>query len=143
MGACVGNALALSEQDRVLPVVPMFHANAWGLPYACLLSGAALVMPDRDLQPATLVRLIGDERVTVAGGVPTIWAGVLSHMRVEGGDLSSLRLVIAGGSAGPHPLQARYETELGVRLLQARGLTQTSPRARVANPPPRGSNGEA
>ena len=78
MGACLGNAFALSERDRVLPVVPMFHANAWGLAYACLLSGAALVMPDRDLQPATLVRLIGDERVTVAGGVPTIWAGVLA-----------------------------------------------------------------
>ena len=77
MGACLGNAFALSERDRVLPVVPMFHANAWGLAYACLLSGAALIMPDRDLQPATLVRLIGDEHVTVAGGVPTIWAGVL------------------------------------------------------------------
>ena len=79
----------------------MFHANAWGLAYAGLLSGAALIMPDRYMQPAALVRLIGDERVTVAGGVPTIWAGVLAHMRTEGGDLSSLRLVIAGGSAVP------------------------------------------
>ena len=136
MGACLGNAFALSERDRVLPVVPMFHANAWGLAYACLLSGAALIMPDRDLQPATLVRLIGDEHVTVAGGVPTIWAGVLSHMRAEGGDLSSLRLVIAGGSAVPHAMQVRYETELGVRLLQAWGMTETSPLASVANPPP-------
>ena len=136
MGACLGNAFALSERDRVLPVVPMFHANAWGLAYAGLLSGAALIMPDRDLQPATLVRLIGDERVTVAGGVPTIWAGVLAHMRAEGGDLSSLRLVIAGGSAVPHAMQVRYETELGVRLLQAWGMTETSPLASVANPPP-------
>jgi fatty-acyl-CoA synthase len=136
MGACLGNAFGLSEQDRVLPVVPMFHANAWGLAYACLLSGAALIMPDRDLQPATLVRLIGDERVTVAGGVPTIWAGVLSHMQTEGGDLSSLRTVIAGGSAVPHAMQVRYETELGVRLLQAWGMTETSPLASVANPPP-------
>src|SRR5271157_3978575 len=136
MGACLGNAFALSERDRVLPVVPMFHANAWGLAYASLLSGAALIMPDRDLQPATLVRLIGDERVTVAGGVPTIWAGVLAHMRAEGGDLSSLRLVIAGGSAVPHAMQVRFETELGVRLLQAWGMTETSPLASVANPPP-------
>src|SRR5208283_4390279 len=136
MGACLGNAFALSERDRVLPVVPMFHANAWGLAYACLLSGAALIMPDRDLQPATLVRLIGDEHVTVAGGVPTIWAGVLAHMRAEGGDLSPLRLVIAGGSAVPHAMQVRYETELGVRLLQAWGMTETSPLASVANPPP-------
>ena len=136
MGACLGNAFALSERDRVLPVVPMFHANAWGLAYASLLSGAALILPDRHMQPATLVRLIGDERVTLAGGVPTIWAGVLAHMRDEGGDLSSLRLVIAGGSAVPHAMQVRFESELGVRLLQAWGMTETSPLGSVANPPP-------
>jgi len=136
MGACLGNAFALSERDRVLPVVPMFHANAWGLPYASLLSGAALVMPDRDLQAATLVRLIGDERVTLAGGVPTIWAGLLEHMRAQGGDLSSLRLVVCGGSAVPHAMQVRYETELGVHLLQAWGMTETSPLGSVAWPPP-------
>ena len=136
MGACLGNAFALSERDRVLPVVPMFHANAWGLAYAGLLSGAALILPDRHMLPATLVRLIGDERVTVAGGVPTIWAGVLAHMRAEGGDLSSLRLVIAGGSAVPHAMQVRFESELGVRLLQAWGMTETSPLGSVANPPP-------
>jgi len=136
LGACLGNAFALSERDRVLPVVPMFHANAWGLAYAGLLSGAALILPDRYLQPATLVRLIGDERVTLAGGVPTIWAGVLAHMRAEGGDLSSLRLVIAGGSAVPHAMQVRFESELGVRLLQAWGMTETSPLGSVANPPP-------
>src|SRR5262249_43120041 len=136
MGACLGNAFGLSERDRVLPVVPMFHANAWGLAYASLLSGSALILPDRFLQPAALVRLIGDERVTLAGGVPTIWAGVLAHMRAEGGDLSSLRLVVAGGSAVPHAMQVRYEQELGVRLLQAWGLTETSPLGSVANPPP-------
>jgi len=135
MGACLGNAFALSEQDRVLPVVPMFHANAWGLAYAGLLSGADLILPDQYLQPAALVRIIGEERVTIAGGVSTIWAGVLTHMRTEGGDLSSLRLVIAGGSAVPHALQVRYEQELGVRLLQAWGMTETSPIASVAHPP--------
>jgi len=136
MGACLGNAFGLSERDRVLPVVPMFHANAWGLAYAGLLSGAALVMPDKDLSPATLVRLIGDEKVTVAGGVPTIWAGVLAHMRAEGGDLSSVRVVLCGGSAVPHALQYNFENELGVRILQAWGMTETSPLASVANPPP-------
>src|SRR6185437_11921051 len=135
MGACLGNAFALSERDRVLPVVPMFHANAWGLAYACLLSGAALVMPDRDLSPATLVRLIGDEHVTVAGGVPTIWAGLLDYMRSTGGDLSSLRLVVAGGSAVPHSMMVRFEKELGVRILQAWGMTETSPLASVAHVP--------
>jgi fatty-acyl-CoA synthase len=141
MGACVGNAFALSERDRVLPVVPMFHANAWGLAYAGLLSGAALILPDQYLQPAALARLIGDERVTVAGGVPTIWAGVLTHIRSEGGDLSSLRLVIAGGSAVPHAMQVRYEEELGVRLLQAWGMTETSPLGSVAHAPV-GATGE-
>jgi fatty-acyl-CoA synthase len=135
MAACLGNAFAISERDRVLPVVPMFHANAWGLAYASLLSGAALILPDRYLQPPALVRLIGDEHVTLAGGVPTIWAGVLAHVRAEGGDLSSLRLVIAGGSAVPHSMQLRYESELGVRLLQAWGMTETSPLGSVANPP--------
>ncbi len=143
MGACLGNAFAVSERDRVLPVVPMFHANAWGLAYAALLSGADLIMPDRHLQPATLVRLIEDERVTVAGGVPTIWAGVLAHIRAEGGDLSSLRLVVCGGSAVPHALQASYESELSVRILQAWGMTETSPLASVANPPPGVSEEEA
>jgi len=135
MAACLGNAFAISERDRVLPVVPMFHANAWGLAYASLLSGAALILPDRYLQPAALVRLIGDERVTLAGGVPTIWGGGLGHVRAEGGDLSSLRLVIAGGSAVPHSMQLKYESELGVRLLQAWGMTETSPLGSVANPP--------
>jgi fatty-acyl-CoA synthase len=136
MGACLGNAFAISEQDRVLPVVPMFHANAWGLAYAGLLSGAALILPDQYLQPPALVRLIGGERVTVAGGVPTIWAGVLAHMQAEGGNLSSLRAVIAGGSAVPHAMQVRFESELGVRLVQAWGMTETSPLGSVANPPP-------
>ena len=136
MAACMGNVFALSERDRVLPVVPMFHANAWGLAYASLMSGAALVLPDRHMQPAVLVRLIGDERVTVAGGVPTIWAGVLAHLQGEGGDLSSLRLVAAGGSAVPHAMQARFESEHGVRMLQAWGMTETSPLGSVAHPPP-------
>jgi len=92
-------------------------------------------MPDRDLSPATLVRLIGDEHVTVAGGVPTIWAGLLDYMRSTGGDLSSLRLVVAGGSAVPHSMMVRFEKELGVRILQAWGMTETSPLASVAHVP--------
>jgi fatty-acyl-CoA synthase len=143
MGACLGNAFALSEQDRVLPVVPMFHANAWGLAYAGLLCGADLILPDQFLQPAALVEMMKQERVTVAGGVPTIWAGVLTHIREAGGDLSSLRLVVCGGSAVPHALQARYESELGVRILQAWGMTETSPLASVAHPPAGVSEEEA
>src|SRR5579875_776114 len=135
MGACMGNAFALSERDRVLPVVPMFHAMAWGLPYAAFMAGADLVMPDRFLQAEPLVRLVGAERPTIAGAVPTIWSDVLRHVRENGGDMSSLRLVPCGGSAVPHALQEAYESELGVRILQAWGMTETSPLASVAHAP--------
>jgi fatty-acyl-CoA synthase len=135
MGLCQGNVFALSEQDRVLPVVPMFHANAWGLPHAAVLTGADLIMPDRFLQPEPLVRLIEAERPTLAGAVPTIWTALLAHVRAHGGDLSSLRLVPCGGSAVPHALQEAYEKELGVRILQAWGMTETSPLGSVAHPP--------
>ena len=107
LGVSQGNTFGLSEQDRVLPVVPMFHANAWGLPYAAVLAGADLIMPDRFLQPEPLTRLIEAERPTLAGAVPTIWNGLLQHVRANGGDLSSLRLVPCGGSAVPHALQER------------------------------------
>jgi fatty-acyl-CoA synthase len=135
MAVCTGTVFALSEQDRVLPVVPMFHANAWGLPYAAVMAGASLVMPDRFLQPEPLVRLIEAERPTVAGAVPTIWNALLIHVRAAGGDLSSLRLVPCGGSAVPHALMEAYEKELGVRILQAWGMTETSPLGSVAHPP--------
>jgi fatty-acyl-CoA synthase len=135
MGVCLGNVFALSEQDKVLPVVPMFHANAWGLPYAAVLAGADLIMPDRFLQPEPLVRLIEAERPTLAGAVPTIWNMLLAHVRSHGGDLSSLRLVPCGGSAVPHALQEAYEKELGVRIVQAWGMTETSPLGSVAHPP--------
>ena len=135
MGVCLGNVFALSEQDKVLPVVPMFHANAWGLPYAAVMAGADLIMPDRFLQPEPLVRLIEAERPTLAGAVPTIWNMLLAHVRGHGGDLSSLRLVPCGGSAVPHALQEAYEKELGVRIVQAWGMTETSPLGSVAHPP--------
>ncbi|HEX4660469.1 MAG TPA: AMP-binding protein, partial [Streptosporangiaceae bacterium] len=135
MGVCLGNTFALSERDRVLPVVPMVHANAWGLPYAAVMAGADLIMPDRFMQPEPLVRLIEAERPTVAGAVPTIWNEVLRYVRAHGGDLSSLRLVPCGGSAVPHALQEAYESELGVRILQAWGMTETSPLASVAHAP--------
>jgi fatty-acyl-CoA synthase len=135
MAVCMGGVFGLSDRDRVLPVVPMFHANAWGLPYAAVLAGANLIMPDRFLQPEPLVNLIEEERPTVAGAVPTIWNGLLQHVRTRGGDLSSLRLVPCGGSAVPHSLQEAYEKELGVRILQAWGMTETSPLGSVAFPP--------
>jgi len=135
MGVCLGNTLGVCESDRVLPVVPMFHANAWGLPYAAVMSGADLIMPDRFLQPEPLVKLIETERPTLAGAVPTIWSGLLQHIRQHGGDISSLRLVACGGSAVPHTLMEAFEKELGVYILQAWGMTETSPIGSVARPP--------
>jgi fatty-acyl-CoA synthase len=135
MAACTGNAFALSAADRVLPVVPMFHANAWGLPYAALMAGASLVMPGRFLQAERLARLIEDERPTVSGAVPTIWNDLLRYAREHDADLSSLRLVVGGGSAVPESLMRSFE-ELGVHVVQAWGMTETSPLASVAHPPP-------
>ena len=135
MAVCLGNTFAVSERDRVLPVVPMFHANAWGLPYAAVMSGADLIMPDRFLQPAALAQLIEAERPTLAGAVPTIWNGLLQHVRAYGGDLSSLRIVPCGGSAVPRSLMEAFENELGVTIVQAWGMTETSPVGSVAHPP--------
>jgi fatty-acyl-CoA synthase len=135
MAVNTGTVFGMSERDRVLPVVPMFHANAWGLPYAAVMAGASLIMPDRYLQPEPLVKLIEAERPTVAGAVPTIWSALLQHVRANGGDLSSLRMVPCGGSAVPHALMEAYEKELGVTILQAWGMTETSPLGSVAHPP--------
>jgi fatty-acyl-CoA synthase len=132
---CLGNAFGLCEQDRVLPVVPMFHANAWGLGYAALLAGADLVMPDRFMQPSSLIRLIEAEKVTLGAGVPTIWAGALAALRASGGDLSSVTRLVCGGSALPEAIMRAYETEFGVRMIHAWGMTETSPLGSIANPP--------
>ncbi|MFC6086824.1 long-chain fatty acid--CoA ligase [Sphaerisporangium aureirubrum] len=132
MSVCTGNAMGLSAGDRVLPIVPMFHANAWGMPYAALMAGASLVMPDRYLQAEHLARIIAEERPTSSGAVPTIWGDLLRHARQHGSDLSSLRLVPCGGSAVPESLMRGFE-ELGVHIVQAWGMTETSPLATVAH----------
>jgi fatty-acyl-CoA synthase len=134
LGPCLGNTFGFCERDRVLPIVPMFHVNSWGFPFSAVLCGATTIMPDRHMQPDAMVSLIEAERPTVAAGVPTIWQGVLEHVRAQGGDLSSLRLIIAGGSAVPHSLMKAYD-DLGATLVQAWGMTETSPLGSVANPP--------
>jgi fatty-acyl-CoA synthase len=134
MAACTGSAFALSSADRVLPIVPMFHANAWGLPYAALMAGASLVMPDRFLQAEPLIRIIEDERPTLSGAVPTIWNDVLRYAQEHESDLSSLRLVPCGGSAVPESLIRAFD-KLGVHIVQAWGMTETSPLASVAHAP--------
>jgi fatty-acyl-CoA synthase len=135
MAVAMGDGMGLTPYDRVLPIVPMFHANAWGLPYAALMVGAGLVMPDRWLQPAPLVRVIQDEQVTMSGAVPTIWNDILGYADEHDSDLSSIRLVPCGGSAVPKSLQQALLDRHGVRVIQAWGMTETSPVASVAWPP--------
>jgi fatty-acyl-CoA synthase len=134
LAVCTGNALGLSSADKVLPIVPMFHANAWGLPYAALMAGASLIMPGRFLQAEPITWMIENERVTLAGAVPTIWNDLLRHVRANGADLSSLRIVPCGGSAVPESLMRGFD-DLGVRIVQAWGMTETSPLATVAHAP--------
>jgi fatty-acyl-CoA synthase len=144
LSPCLANSFGLSEYDRVMPVVPMFHANAWGLAHAAPLAGATLVMPDRHMQPASLAKLIQREKVTLSAGVPTIWAGMLAVLRSGEvpGALSSVTRLVCGGSALPEAIMRAYETELGVRMIHAWGMTETSPLGSVANPPA-GVTGEA
>jgi fatty-acyl-CoA synthase len=137
VGVNAAGAVGLTDRDRVLPIVPMFHANAWGLPYAAWLSGADFVMPDRFLQAEPLGRLIEAERPTVAGAVPTIWSDLLRHAETVPVDLSSFRLVVCGGSAVPRSLMERFEERHGMRIIQGWGMTETSPLAALAHPPRR------
>jgi fatty-acyl-CoA synthase len=131
MGAMMVDSLGACESDVILPVVPMFHANAWGLAHAAVATGASLVMPGPDLSGPAVAKLIVDEKVTVAAGVPTIWMAVLPEL--EGKDTSALRSIPCGGSAVPKSLSEGYRKQLGLPLLQAWGMTETSPIASVCH----------
>ena len=124
--------LGLTETDVVLPVVPQFHAMAWGLPYACTLAGAEVVMPGPNLQPAALAELIDTCRVTVAAGVPSIWNGLYHHLKTTPRDLSCMRALVVGGSAMPRALIEGYERDFGVNVVHAWGMTELSPLGSVS-----------
>jgi fatty-acyl-CoA synthase len=136
MSVCTANNNSLGADDRTMPIVPMFHANAWGTPYAAFMSGADLVMPDRHLQAEPLVGLIEAEQVTISAAVPTIWNDILQFLRANPGrDLSSVRAVMCGGSAVPRALIAAFDMEFGITIIQGWGMTETSPVAALAKPP--------
>ncbi len=130
LGVLQADSVGVCERDTVMPVVPMFHANAWGLAHAGVASGASLVLPGPRMTPPALADLIVEERVTVAAGVPTIWMGVLPEL--EGRDTSALRTIPCGGSAVPKALSEAYRAQTGLPILQAWGMTETSPVASVA-----------
>jgi fatty-acyl-CoA synthase len=127
-GMCIGPG------DSVLPQVPMFHANAWGMPHAAVAVGAKLVLYGGQLEPKPFVDLISEERVTVAAGVPTVWVSVAEELARRKVPPGQLRHIVCGGSQPPLPLIEHYTHELGIPLVQAWGMTETSPLAAVAWP---------
>jgi fatty-acyl-CoA synthase len=130
----------LRERDVALPIVPMFHANAWGLPYAAAMAGSKLVLPGPKMDPASLAKLIAEEQVTFAAAVPTIWQGI--GQLDPAPDLSSLERIIGGGSAVPESLMRLYDERFGVPIIQAWGMTETSPMASVCRVPSDGPTGD-
>jgi len=123
----LANAMALTESDVVLPVVPQFHAMAWGLPYSAAMVGAELVLPGPHLKPQPLAEMIADENVTIAAGVPTIWNGLYHELVNNPRDLSSMRALLVGGAAMPRSLIEAFEKDLNISVLHAWGMTETSP----------------
>ncbi len=123
----------LRERDTVLPIVPMFHANAWGMPYAATMAGSKLVLPGPKMDPADLAKLIEDEQVTVSAAVPTIWQGIAQLDPAP--NMSSLDRIMCGGSAVPESLIRTYDERFGVQIIQAWGMTETSPMASISRPP--------
>ena len=129
------SAMSLSPRDTCLAIVPMFHVNAWSLPYAALLSGASLLMPDRFLQAEPLLALMAAGRPTCAAAVPTIWSGILARLEEHPQDISHLREAVVGGSAVPPAMMRTFEEQHGVKILHGWGMTETSALGSVAHPP--------
>ncbi len=124
---CMPDALNLSSTDAVLPVVPMFHVNAWGLPYAGAMTGAKLVFPGAGMDGASLFDLMEQEKVTVSAGVPTIWMGLLAHLKQNNAKFSTLNRTVIGGSACPPAMIRAFQEDYGVNVLHAWGMTEMSP----------------
>jgi fatty-acyl-CoA synthase len=134
LGAALPDALGISAGDTILPVVPMFHANAWGLPYAAAFTGAPLVLPGPHLDAESILDLLEGERVTMTAGVPTVWMAILAALDAEPErwDLSSLRRMVVGGAAVPQSMIEGFERH-GLEVLQAWGMTETSPLGTVCH----------
>jgi acyl-CoA synthetase (AMP-forming)/AMP-acid ligase II len=135
LAVCTPAVLGLDVADRALAIVPQFHANAWGLPYAAFLSGASLLLPARFLQAEPLARFIAAARPTVSAAVPTIWAELYRYGEEHDLDVSSFRTVVCGGAALPRSLMERFEQRDGLRLVQGWGMTEMSPVGAIAHPP--------
>ncbi|WP_026455380.1 long-chain fatty acid--CoA ligase [Saccharomonospora iraqiensis] len=135
MQVCMSDSMRLSDADKSLVIVPMFHAMSWGMPYAAFMVGASMVLPDRFLQPEPIAQILAAEKPTFAGAVPTIWQGLLQHLDANPQDISHLREVVVGGSAAPPAMMHAFEERYDVPVLHAWGMTETSPLGSVARPP--------
>lgn len=127
MALGMADSAAVSEKDIALPVVPMFHVNAWGLPFAAVWFGTTLVLPGPYFTPKLLAELIQSEKVTITAGVPTIWLGLLKELNENKYDMSSLRSVLCGGSAAPKGMIKAFEQKHKIPFMHAYGMTETSP----------------
>jgi len=125
------DVFGISERDTVLQIVPMFHANGWGVPFAAVMTGSRIVFSGRQLQPADVAELIQNERATFTAGVPTIWIGLYGYLEAHPHDLSSLRMVVCAGSAMPRQFIEWFEKKHGVHFRLAWGMTETTPIATV------------
>ncbi|WP_428492935.1 long-chain-fatty-acid--CoA ligase [Rhodopila sp.] len=121
------DVLCIKATSRVLPVVPMFHVNAWGMPYAAALTGASLVLPGRHLDGASMAGLLNSERVSFTAGVPTVWMGLLQYLRSSGDRLETVQRIMTGGSAAPPLLIEAFRDEYGVAVEHGWGMTEISP----------------
>ena len=135
MASNLPDALGLRATDRVLAVVPMFHVNAWGLPYMAPMTGASLLLPGAQLDPVSLLDLMNRERATFGVGVPTVWLNLLNHLRDKGGKIETMNHIMMGGSAMPRALMQAYNA-LGIRVTQGWGMTESSPIVAVNAPKP-------
>jgi fatty-acyl-CoA synthase len=130
-GLCMADTFALSERDTVLQLVPMFHANGWGIPYAAVMVGSKIVLCGRHLQSADIAQMVESERVTFTAGVPTLWMGLYGYLEHEKHDISSLRTIVCAGSALPRQFVEWYEQKYGIKFMLAWGMTETTPIATV------------
>ena len=128
------DGLSISAQETVLPVVPMFHVNAWGIPYACAMAGAKLVMPGRDLDGKSLHELLDGEKVSLTAAVPAVWLGLLNHLRATGGTLEHMQRVMIGGSACPRAMMEAFQDQYGVEVVHGWGMTEMSPLGTINTP---------
>jgi fatty-acyl-CoA synthase len=131
-GASLPDTLNVSERDIMMPVVPMFHAMAWGLVYAATMCGTTMIFPGAHLKPEDLAQLIQDEKVTMSAGVPTLWMGLLQVLESGNYDISTLKRMPVGGSAAPRSMIRAYQEKFGIQILHAWGMTEMTPLGTVS-----------